>query len=531
MGQRQRQQQIESVSQEFSMRIMFLGHAGFSVRANNDVVICDPWLSRSGAFAGCWAQFPENDHIDHDLLETATHLYISHIHRDHYDEKFLAARSDKFKERVQVVLAEFSSKRLFGNLIKLGYRDILELPNNKSLTTASGTTLFLQSDESPLHQDSALTIHDGTHTFANVNDCKLIRQQEDFLTHSFGEIDVLAMQFSGATFHPGNYEYDPATALRHSRERKAYKMSRVAETIRRLGAKTYLPSAGPPCFLQPDLLHLNDPQKTIFSRPDDIKKFLDSEGLTESVLLAPGDSFETTDRGVERATNLSERYLSPAYIEDYQRQRLPELEEEKLSFSRPPGNILEDAKAHFQARLESVPALARAADCILTIHLTGDVEGAFTLDMRTGTISDTPPTGENQQAYTLTLASTWMRAIIDRLISWEEFYLSFQYRLHRVPDFHNEPLNAFMWLESRKERTEYLEYRRRILGLSAERIRRTINGRTLEYSRFCPHKGEDLSEAPVIDGHIVCTRHGWTFSQSDGAGINNPCSIHVTEIK
>ena len=30
--------------------------------------------------------------------------------------------------------------------------------------------------------------------------------------------------------------------------------------------------------------------------------------------------------------------------------------------------------------------------------------------------------------------------------------------------------------------------------------------------RYCPHDGADLREAIIIEGKIVCPRHGWCFN-------------------
>jgi UDP-MurNAc hydroxylase len=219
------------------MRITYIGHAGFMVDVGPEAILCDPWLSPAGAFAGSWFQWPANDHIEPDSLERATHLYVSHHHRDHFDEWFLDGRSRSFKERVQVVLARYPHGDLRGMMEDCGYAKIHEVHQGTVFTTDAGTELFLQRELNPLHQDSSITIHADGITFTNSNDCKLIAPQEGDIVDRYGSVDALAMQFSGATFHPTSYEYPEDELLKICRFRRATKERRVLEAANRLGAR------------------------------------------------------------------------------------------------------------------------------------------------------------------------------------------------------------------------------------------------------------------------------------------------------
>ena len=59
----------------------------------------------------------------------------------------------------------------------------------------------MQREMNPLHQDSAVVPRDGI-TFTNTKRLQLITPQEGDIAARYGSVDVLAMQFSGATFHP-----------------------------------------------------------------------------------------------------------------------------------------------------------------------------------------------------------------------------------------------------------------------------------------------------------------------------------------
>ena len=65
------------------MRITFLGHAGLFVQTRHGSVLCDPWFTP--AYFGSWFPFPRNDDLRVDGLASPDYLYISHLHRDHFE--------------------------------------------------------------------------------------------------------------------------------------------------------------------------------------------------------------------------------------------------------------------------------------------------------------------------------------------------------------------------------------------------------------------------------------------------------------
>ena len=90
------------------MRATSLGHAGILIESGNSRILCDPWFVP--AFFGSWFVFPRNDQLDIELvakIESPTHLYISHIHGDHFDEAFLA---NHVTREATVLLPDFPSR-------------------------------------------------------------------------------------------------------------------------------------------------------------------------------------------------------------------------------------------------------------------------------------------------------------------------------------------------------------------------------------------------------------------------------------
>jgi UDP-MurNAc hydroxylase len=516
------------------MKITFLGHAGFLVDCGTDKILCDPWFDPRGAYAASWFPFPANDHIDLTSLERATHLYISHWHRDHFDEWFLRSRSEEFKSRVTVVIAQFRYPKLEEWIRDCGYSNIQLVETDTIFETESGTEMLIQSDENPLYTDSSISIRSGGRTFVNMNDCKLSLAQEKKIFETFGAVDVLAAQYSGATFHPTCYDYSAERKREISRARRAGKFKRILSSIELLQAKAYIPSAGPACFLSDDLRHLNLNSETVFSSFSDLNAWLkqNSRITTSLVHLAPGDSRDASISALRPSSDLASHYQSQDYIESYASRRRGAIQQAQSDLSRVNDDLLERAKSHFKELLQLVPELALRANVVIRLQITagtvhGTLKETFYIDTAMRRISDSDP-NRSLQYYTLRIPDQWMQALCDRKISWEDYILSFRLGISREPDIYNEAFVAFLQLETAEERVDYLAYLHAQENLPQERVTRECDGRMLTHLRFCPHNGEDLSDAPIENGVLTCPRHFWQYDlNQNGKGLNNPCTLRV----
>jgi UDP-MurNAc hydroxylase len=511
--------------------ITSLGHAGFLIETEGDIILCDPWLDPAGAYAASWFPLPSNEAIEAAGLERATILYISHWHRDHLDEWFLNSRSEKFKNEVRVIIPNFKYKILFETIKNCGYRNIEECRSFDTIETASGAKLSIVFDSIPLFVDSALLVSADGKIFLNENDCKLSIADEEEIVRRFGAVDIFAAQFSGATFHPTCYDYDEEKKSAISTSRRRAKFERIVSSIERLNASYYIPSAGPACFLSGDLYHLNLNPATVFSTADDFRDYITSHHPTLLPRVAELHPNEKIILGQHHTEFFRDHTItiSQEYLEHYAKRKSNVIADTIERYRLPIGDILADAKDHFRSLYQLHPPLGELANVDLEIQLTGESGGSFWMNTASGEISDLPIARANQQ-YKLGLDAFWMRAIIARRISWEDFILSFRFSLSRTPDIYNEAIVAFLHLETKEEREDYVAYHSFQNSDVHERIIREYQGTTYELDRYCPHNGEDLTCAEITDGILTCPRHFWQFSIADGNGVNNPASIHCIRI-
>ena len=75
------------------MKFRFISNAcGIFIGSKGSKLLMDPWLD-NGAFEGSWCHFPPLK-TKHSDLQDVDIIYLSHIHPDHYDERFFNYRKD-----------------------------------------------------------------------------------------------------------------------------------------------------------------------------------------------------------------------------------------------------------------------------------------------------------------------------------------------------------------------------------------------------------------------------------------------------
>lgn len=183
------------------MIIQYYYSATVGIKAQNVSILCDPWFTQ-GAYDGSWYHFP---HLLKNPIQTLGQydiIYISHIHPDHYDPKFLKEYL-KYYPSTKIIIANFNvnilSREMTNDNINHEIVDLLTIGN---------TCIKLIPCHSHKYDiDSALIVTDGKTTIANMNDNPYHEPQlEKVLTFS-PHIDFALLPFAGAGPYPQTY-YD-----------------------------------------------------------------------------------------------------------------------------------------------------------------------------------------------------------------------------------------------------------------------------------------------------------------------------------
>jgi UDP-MurNAc hydroxylase len=191
------------------VQLQFIGNACQIVTSTQGStrLLCDPWIN-NGAFEGSWC------HVGPLPTKSLRHgrdfdlIYISHIHPDHYDEKFLRTVD---RSCPIVIPAEKPMQILSARVKALGFTTVIELSDRQSYRHGDlRLTLFAPFQRNRFHEDyqlqnfidSALLISDGQHSILDTNDNFPTPMQIRLVEDEFGIPDVLQILYNSAGFYP-----------------------------------------------------------------------------------------------------------------------------------------------------------------------------------------------------------------------------------------------------------------------------------------------------------------------------------------
>src|SRR5436190_20404752 len=109
-----------SISGSTAVRITGTGHASMRIDTSAGSILCDPWVNP--AYFASWFPFPDNSQLDWESLGQVDYLYVSHLHRDHFD----AAHLRRYVSRqATVLLPEYPTSELRDQLEAVGFTRFL----------------------------------------------------------------------------------------------------------------------------------------------------------------------------------------------------------------------------------------------------------------------------------------------------------------------------------------------------------------------------------------------------------------------
>jgi len=571
------------------MRITYLGHAGFLVETAQTIIIMDAWLSPLGAFDAAWFQFPCNHHllelVQNKLKEKGKekYIYVSHEHKDHFCQWTLD-RIDS--EDFTFVIPKFRRPVLYDLIRKIPCKKIVLCESDTRIEIPGGY-LKIYAEDSELNRDSGIFVCADEQRFLNINDCK-IHDRLPRIRMDEGKIDAFAAQFSGATWHPVCYDYDEKTYQRISRKKMFSKFEATARAIEAVQPDVFLPSAGPPCFLDPQLFPINFQAINIFPRNAQLIDFLEKRlNLSEPVYppspskardtnVKPSKGEDTNVKPSETENKRNEKFFTKQktspfggwgkdvlYIPDlmpadrlniltktteYQaKNRVSEQNFEPYLkeyasryndfFLSRKKDISSKKNIHIQARLIdeldkklSRFTLAHQIDRPLYFQFSNEKECITRIDFKQKK-AEAVSAIESGDFYRLEVPSYQLGRVLDGYLTWEDFSLTFRMRLNREPDVYQTIIQGFLILEA-----EDLEpFCSHILALENNNERITVEAGGCLYSvdKLCPHQGADLSQGWIEeDRYLVCPRHRWRFDlHQDGACMDNEGTVNCIALE
>jgi UDP-MurNAc hydroxylase len=499
------------------MRITGLGHASALIETAHGSVLTDPWVNP--AYFGSWFPFPDNSRLHWEQLGQVDYLFVSHLHRDHFDPEHLKRYVSK---RATVLLPEFPTGELEDALRDCGFTSFVR-PASGEVVSLDGLDVMIHSLTSPTDGpigDSSLWLSDGRHRVLNQNDA---RPSELSVFRELGPVDGYLIQFSGAIWFPMVYELPERAKQAMGRTKRERQFDRTLRYIEELGASYVFPTAGPPCFLDDDLWALNDvfgDDSNIFPDQTVYLDWLRTKGHDEGRLLLPGSVAALAAPGcpVEHPFPPETIFASvdrkAAYLRDMQARRQPEVAAAKAGWAHPDLDVVAELAEWFAPLLAEADHIAAGIDG--GVRFVGEDAERGDVDVLIDFVAREVRAyaGEKVRYRFRTARANLERLVAEHEIDWvNSLFLSCRFSAHRVGPY-NEFVYVFFKCLS-EERINYAE------GWFAEQnaveAAETITLGAWDVQRRCPHLKADLSRfGTVDDGVLTCQMHGWKWRLSDG---------------
>lgn len=505
-----------------------LGHAGLRIDAAGLSVLCDPWLSPGGAFLGSWWQFPDNSHLATREILDADWVVISHAHQDHFDSDLLA----RLPEHTRVVIPRYPSSSFRDAVRRTGVRHVVELASwHRLALNDRGDWLTVIPEISPMCHDSGVLIMAAGRSILHSNDARLtLSQYRRAAIETTGQLDLMAVQMSGASWHPICYDYPPDVVERICAEKRIGKFKAVTRLVRQVRPRIVMPYAGPPCFLDPELAEHNQriPAPGIFPDQEQAATWL-REHLrdTETVNMLPGDVLEVTEAGPVGVVNDPQwqgfSYTdAPDYLIDYRRRRAGEVSRIYQRYPPPNGADLETAfLRHFAAMGGLSSYFLRRIDMRVRFEITGSCDGSWDVLFRPDGVF-VEGAGRTPPSYRFRLDGRWLHPVLAGHIGWEDLLLSLRFRAARDPDVYNDYLVGLLKHADAAALQAVEEHE--VGRMDDETIEVVDGDRAWTVGRYCPHAGEDLAIGGVVsNGKLRCLSHNFDFDLTNGQCLNARC--------
>ena len=269
-------------------------------------------------------------------------------------------------KRRPVLLPAYPLDLLERELRKIGFTKFIQSKNYEWFEVG-GLKFMIAASVAPTDGpmgDSGIVIDDGETRIYDQNDSRPV--DLDALIAA-GPYDAHFLQYSGAIWYPMVYLYPPKMMEALGRKKRENEMARALRYATEIGASFVIPSAGPPCFLDDDLFHLNDfdrdpvntfPDETVFL------EYMAANGHDNGRLMIPGTAIELTPGACDVIHDRPEAEVAAiftdkrAYLEAYKARQQPRIDAIKASWPRGQVDILASIKEWFEPLIQAADLTA-----------------------------------------------------------------------------------------------------------------------------------------------------------------------------
>lgn len=186
----------------------FIGNAcGIFTGKDGTRVLCDPWIV-NGVFEGSWCHYPPLETTIDDLRGVDA-IFISHLHPDHFDERFF-----DYDKSMPLIVLDHPPNFLSRKLETLGYTNLIRVKNGERVSFKEFELVcfapfakhnFHEADVGNLIDSALLISCDGISAF-NANDNTPTLESAADLVAQYGHVNFAMLNYNAAGPYPSCFD-------------------------------------------------------------------------------------------------------------------------------------------------------------------------------------------------------------------------------------------------------------------------------------------------------------------------------------
>jgi len=174
------------------IKIEFLNHASLLIEVDEFKLLSDPWFSDT-CFEDGWGLKHTNNNA-FELAKTATHLWISHFHSDHFHIPTLK-KILEINPNIIVLGNDSYNFKLNKAMKALGFTNVISFYERKPIAINSDIKITRYPTTGI---DNMMLLQTPYGNILNYNDCNLPPLSRKKLSKKIGPIDIIATNFNHA---------------------------------------------------------------------------------------------------------------------------------------------------------------------------------------------------------------------------------------------------------------------------------------------------------------------------------------------
>ena len=268
------------------VRLWVLSHACLYIEFGDARLLVDPWLAGS-CYWRSWWNYPEVDSTFVKSLKP-THIYITHLHWDHYHGPSLRLFED---QNPVILVPKAATSRMKSDMCRdFSFSDVIEIGHGDRYELCQDFGIY-SYQFNPWIIDSSLVVSVGGRKLFNANDSKVFGLSLRQIIKNHAPFDFVFRSHSSAVQIP--YCIDSFGSVSIPDRPPAQYAKEFSKFCLKTGARYAIPFASSHVYLRPESLKFN----SSYNSPGNLKVYY--EGLSrgdskqECVLMPAGSAWSS----------------------------------------------------------------------------------------------------------------------------------------------------------------------------------------------------------------------------------------------